>query len=165
MFAKKCVMWGILLGIALVVGTQILTWMGLGLSLWFVALTYSMVVMFIALGLRDFKRVNGGQLNFSAAFAFVIISILISRLIFQFYMYVYINYLQPDWVNNVADSWTSAMQEQGASEESIAERINTFRQAWTTSRMFTIELVFMAIPQFVLGVITSLYYVFVNDRK
>ncbi len=164
MLAKTSIKWGVLLGIGLALGSQILTWLGLGVSNWFVVLTYLLVIVFVALGLGNLKRLDDGKLTLGKAALSVVIIILISRVIFQLYMFVYINYIDPNWVNDVAETWTTMMQEAEISDEQIDQRIKSFRQAWKPLPMFTFEVVVYAIPQIVLGLITSLFFVFKKAR-
>ena len=159
MLIRKSAIYGLLLGIGLVVGTQILTWLGLGLTSWFMVLTFGLVIVFLTLGLRRLKQQSGGRLTMAKAALAVVVVILVSRFIFQLYMFAYINYFDPDWVNRVARTWSASMQEAELPADQIARRIESFRQAWKTLPMFTIEIVFVAIPQFVLGFLISLFFV------
>jgi hypothetical protein len=43
---KSILKWGLFLGISISFGTQILTWFGLGITNWFVLLTYVLVIIF-----------------------------------------------------------------------------------------------------------------------
>ena len=160
MSAKTSIKWGISLGIGLVAGTQILTWLGLGVSNWFVVITLLFAVVFVALGLREIKRRNDGVLTMVGATLAVLMIILISRYVFQLYMFVYINYIDPNWVNQVAETWTTSMREADTPTALINQRIDAFRQGWQTLPMFTVQIIFGAVPQIVLGLITSLFFVF-----
>lgn len=165
MVLQRSIKWGIYLGLVVVAGTQILTWLGLGLTNWFVGLTYVAVIICIALGLRAFKKSLGSKIPFGKAILFVLLTILISRIIFQLYMFIYVNYLDPNWIEMVAESWTKTMQEASVAEEVINKRIDRFRQAYEPISMFTITLIQYAIPQFILGFIVSLFYVIKLKRN
>ncbi len=164
MLPKTSLKWGIVLGLAIVVGTQVLTWLGLGLSIWFPVVTYLSVIVFVASGLRDLKIRQAGKLTFLNAGLAVLIIILISRLIFQIYMFVYINYVDPNWVNTVAESWTQRMQDADIPADRIEQRISSFRNAWRPVNVFTVELLMYAIPQIVLGWMVSLLFVFRKQK-
>ena len=165
MIAKTSARWGILLGLALVTGTQILTWAGLGLTNWFIFLTYFWVILFMILAFRDLKAKNEGKLIFKNVLLPIVIIVLISRLIFQIYMFIYINYVDPTWVETVAESWTQTMTETGVDAETIEKRIQFFRNAYVTQRMFTTELIAVGIPQMVLGIIVSLFFVLKRKKS
>ena len=165
MLLQRSIKWGIYLGLIVVVGTQILTWLGLGLTNWFVGLTYLAVIVCIALGLKEFKKSLEGKIPFGKAILFVLLTILISRIIFQFYMFIYVNYIDPNWIEMVAESWTKTMQEANVTADLINKRIDSFRQAYKPIYMFTISLIQYAIPQFILGFIVSLFYIIKLKRN
>lgn len=156
---KSNIKWGLILGIAVVAGTQILTWAGLGLSNWFVGLTYILVVLIVGLGLRELKIIRDGKLKFPAAALAVVIIILISRIIFQLYMFIYTQYIDPEWVNAVADTWTDSMTNANISVDIIAKRIAGFRKSYEPLSMFTIQIINFGLPQIVLGLIVSIFFI------
>ena len=159
MLFKTSFKWGVFLGLALVIGTQILTWLGLGVTNWFAVLTFLLVIVFVALGLGNIKRANEGKLTFVNAALAVLMIVLISRYVFQLYMFVYINFIDPNWVNQVAETWTDSMKAGNVPVERIDRTIAAFRRAWEPVPMFTVQIFVMAIPQLILGLITSLFFV------
>ena len=60
---KTILKWGLLLGASVALGTQILTWLGLGLTNWFLVLTYLLVVVFSILCLIELKKNGTIKLN------------------------------------------------------------------------------------------------------
>ncbi len=159
MLLKTSIKWGLLLGLALAVTTQLLTWLGLGLTNWFVVVTYLLAILFIYLVLRTLNQ-EQGKLTFLHAALAVVVLIFISRLIFQSYMFIYIHYIDPSWVDTVAATWAKSMQEAGLSPDTIAQQINSFRKLNEPSSMFTIGLILYAIPQLFIGLILSAIFVF-----
>ena len=165
MLVKNSILWGVYLGIALALGTQLLTWAGLGLTNWFVLLTYILVILFTAISLGKLKKADNGKLSFGKAALSVFIIILISRIIFQFYMFIYVNYIDPEWLDKVAEIWTQSMQESKLSSEEIEKNIARFRQSYQTSAMFTLEIFRYGASQFILGILVSLFFVLRLRRK
>jgi hypothetical protein len=161
---KTYIKWGVLLGLATSIGTQILTWLGLGLTNWFVMLTYIMVVLFVFMGLKNIKSENGGSLSFGRAFIAIAVIILVSRLIFQVYMYVYVHHIDPGWIAMVEEKWRLMMQEANVSEEVITQRMVGFRKAYEPLQMFSTELIKYGMPQYILGGIVALTMV-IRGRK
>lgn len=151
--------WGIYLGLSVSLATQILTWFGLGLTNWFVFVTYLLVVLCIAWVCNMLKKKNGNQLKFSTALISVLIIVIISRFIFQGYMWVYTRYADPEWVNQVSLIWTDILKEENTPSDKIDQQIQAFIKSYETLPMFTIEVFKYAIPQLVLGVVTSLFFV------
>jgi len=165
MIVKTSIKWGIFLGLAVVIGTQILTWAGLGLTNWFVLLTFFCVILFIIFCLREIKSSLSGKISFGKAVLAVVILVLISRIIFQLYMFIYTQYIDPDWVNTVAESWTKTLQEANTPAEKIDKQINAFRKSYEPLSMFTIQLINYGLPQFVIGIIVSIPFVFRKKKR
>jgi hypothetical protein len=74
-------------------------------------------------------------------------------------MFIYTQYIDPDWVNTVAESWTKTLQEANTPAEKIDKQINAFRKSYEPLSMFTIQLINYGLPQFVIGVIVSIPFV------
>lgn len=157
---KNNVISGILLGLSVSLGTQILTWLGLGLTNWFVLLTYVLVLVFVIITLRKQWINQSNSLPFTRVLVGVIIIVLVSRYVFQFYMYCYINYIDPNWVNDVSVYWTQMLQEKNTPPEEIKANIDAFQKAYQPFRMFTVEIILYGFSQFILGLLASLYFVF-----
>jgi hypothetical protein len=164
MIARTSIKWGVFLGAALVIGTQILTWAGLGLTNWFVLLTYFLVIVFMALNFKELKVQLDGVLTFPNVLISIVLIVLISRLIFQIYMFVYTNYVDPNWVNTVAEYWTEKMRADNLTPEQIDQQIDLFRKAYVPLNMFTSELIFLGLPQMFLGMVTALFFMFKKKK-
>jgi len=145
--------WGLGLGAATVLTIQILTWIGLGLSNLTWALTWTLVVVFAVLAGKSLQRRLGTRPRFLQALVLLVVMLLVSRVIYQTYMFFYINYVDPTWVDTVAEVWSTQLADSGAGAEEIAKKIAGFRQQWETSFVFTLGLVAYAIPEFVLGLL------------
>lgn len=165
MIIKNGLKWGVYLGMTLVIGTQILTWLGLGLTNWFVGLTFVSIIVIVSLSTANIKKINDDKLPFKTAALLVAIMILVSSYIFQLYMFIYINYIDPGWTEMVAESWTNTMQESELSSEVIHSRIESFRKSYKPLNMFTTEILRYGIVQFIIGLIVASVYVFKGRNK
>ncbi len=152
---KHHLVWGLGLGAAVVLCIQVLTWLGLGLSHWTWISTYALVVVFAFLGARSFADRLGERPGFLGTVLLIAVMILVSRVIYQTYMYLYINFVDPTWLDTVADVWSAQLAEAGASEEEIGQNIATFRRQWETGYVFTLGIVSYGIAQFILGLVTA----------
>ncbi|NNF35056.1 MAG: DUF4199 domain-containing protein [Saprospiraceae bacterium] len=159
MYIKTALKSGLCLGIAQVVGTQILTWMGLGTSNWFPILMNILVIVFITLMLKQIKKAQGGKLKFLKALLHIVIAIVLAFYIFQLYMFIYINYIDPQWVENTASSWSQTMADNGVEQVDIDKRIDFFKNSYKPLSMFTIQVLNYGVPQIVVGAIVSLFFV------
>ena len=155
---KRGLKWGVILGISLIVGTQILTWLGLGTSPWYIVMTYILVIIAALLSARDQKNADTERFNYLRSFLNVLIVIVVSRYFFQTYMYFYINFIDPTWIETVSENWSKMLQERNHSEEQIVNQISRFKKAYQLLNMFTTEIVFKGVSQFVLGCLISGFY-------
>ena len=164
MNVKTIVKWGILLGVAEVIGTQMLTWLGLGLTNWFIIMMHVLTIVFVILSLKDLKKQTESKINFLHAVILVFCIVLIARLIFQIYMFIYINYIDPMWLETVAISWTTTLQEQNYTQDQIGNTIESFRNSYKTIPMFTSALLMYAIPFIAEGIIIAAVYLFITKK-
>jgi hypothetical protein len=162
---KTILKWGLFLGVSIVLGTQILTWLGLGLTNWFVLLTFILVIGFSIVSLIELRNREDLKINFINTILVIIGIILISRLIFQIYMFLYTRYIDPFWIDTVSETWTISLQESNVAANKIEQQINSFRKSYETLPMFTSSLISYAVPQFIIGIIVSVIFVFANKKK
>ena len=148
--------WGLGLGAAVVLTIQVLTWLGLGLSYWTWILPWALVVVFSVLAGRALERRLGKRPKFLQAVLLLLVMIFVARIMYQTYMFVYINFVDPTWVDSVAEVWSGQLEESGASAEEIDRQIMRFRKQWETSWVFSVGLVAYALPQVVLGVLAMI---------
>ena len=150
---KHHILWGLGLGAAAVASTQILTWMGLGLSNLTWISTYTLIVVFAVLAGRSLRGRLDRRPGFLQAVLMLLVMLLVSRLMYQTYMFLYINFVDPDWVDTVADVWSGQLRESGSTEEAIEKSISRFRRQWETKFVFTLGIIAYALPEFVLGLV------------
>lgn len=150
---KHHLLWGIGLGAAVVLTIQILTWAGLGLSNWTWILPWVLVVVFAILAGKSLATRLGARPRFLQALVLLLVMIFVARIMYQTYMWVYINFVDPTWVDTVAEVWSGQLAESGATTEEIDRRITGFRRQWETGFVFTLGLVAYALPELVLGLL------------
>ncbi len=165
MHFKTALKWGAYLGITQVIGTQILTWLGQGTSNWFPIMMTVLVILFITMMLKGIKSSEGGKLTFLKALVPIIIAIVAAFYIFQLYMFIYVNYIDPQWIDNTAVSWSQTMADNGVDQADIDKRIDIFRNSYKPLSMFTIQIINYGVPQMILGIIVSLFFIFRRKKK
>jgi len=145
--------WGLGLGAAVAASIQVLTWLGLGLSNLTVALPWLLVVVFAVLAGKSLTKRLEGRPRFLQAVPLLVVMILVGRVVYQTYMFLYINFVDPNWVDMVAEFWSAQLEDSGASAEQIDERIAGFRRQWETGFIFSLGIIAYTLPQFVLGLV------------
>jgi len=157
--------WGIALGIAVSLGTQILTWLGLGLTNWFLILTYVLLVFVLIFALKEISKIHAGNFKIMNGFLLIVGIIIISRLVFQIYMFIHTRYIDVEWIDSVAEAWEVALTSSNVATVQIENQVQNFRKSYETVPMFTSALLSYAIPQFIIGLIITVVYYFVGNRK
>lgn len=155
---KLGIKWGVLLGAIIVIITQMLTWLGLGTSNWFVILTFISVILVAILFARKARTNfpdNSKALNWILP---LLATIIISRYIFQAYMFIYIQFVDPSWVSTVSETWSAMLADQNFTTEQIENQISAFQKSYRPTQMFTIEIVKYGIPQFIIALIVLWFY-------
>jgi hypothetical protein len=148
---KGGLFWGLLLGLSEVACIQVLTWAGLGLSHLTWILTYVLVVILAITAGLAVEKGSAQRLGILNAAVLVLVMVLVSRVIYQTYMFVYINYLDPGWVETVATVWREQLRQGGANEETIAANISQFRREWETVHIFTYGIINYGIAHYILA--------------
>ncbi len=154
-FVRHPLLWGAGLGAAAVACIQILTWVGLGLTFWTYTSTFLMVLVFSILAARSLRIDLGSQPRLWQVAWMVLVMVLVCRVIYQSYMFVYINYVDPTWVETVAESWSADLRAAGKSEDEILARISDFRNQWRTSYVFSTGIVRYSAAPFILGLLAA----------
>jgi hypothetical protein len=149
-------LWGLGLGAAVVLCIQILTWIGFGLSHLTWVLTWLLVMVFAVLAGKSLGRHLGDRPRFLQALVLLVVMILVGRVLYQTYMFVYINFVDPTWVNTVAEVWSAQLEDAGSSAEQIDQSIASFRKQWETRYVFTLGIVAYALPQLALGLLAMI---------
>ncbi len=156
---------GLGLGLSISLSTQVLTWLGLGLTNWYAITMNLLVIVFVVYGVRLLWLKNGKSISFLKVVLTVLIIVIISRYVFQLYMFVYTQYIEPEWVEEVSVFWANSLAEQGNSVNTIDNTIKAFKSSYKPINMFTIEIIRYGFFQFILGVLVSLYFVFKKSNK
>ena len=148
--------WGLGLGAAVVLCIQILTWLGLGLSYLTWVVPWLLVAVFAVLAGKSLDRRLGERPRFLQALLLLVVMILVGRVLYQTYMFIYINFVDPTWVDTVAEVWRAQLDEAGSSAEQIDQSIASFRKQWETRYVFTLGIVGYTLPQLVVGLLAMI---------
>ena len=107
------------------------------------------------LGARSLRKRSAARPGVVRTVVLITLMILVSRVIYQTYMFVYLNFVDPTWVDTVAEVWSAQLRQAGAADEKIAMNIADFRNQWETGYIFSIGIIRWGIPQFILGLVAA----------
>ena len=152
---KHDLAWGLGLGAAVAASIQILTWLGLGLTHWTWISGWALAAVFGGLAARSLGRRIGERPRLGRAALLVLLMILAARVVEQLYMWIYIQFVEPGWVDRVAEVWTAQLREAGTPEERIARSIADFRNQWRTPYVFTLGIVRYSLPPYIVALLAA----------
>ncbi len=142
-------LWGIYLGVAVWLSTQILTWLGMGLINWFVILTCLPVILFAWFGFTNYLNTNDQKVGYLQGIFWTLIVIIMGHSVFQCYMFLYACYISQDRADNVVVMWADHLSTTSLSEEEFTKGIEGVRKPCEAIPIFTIEIVTYGLSQFV----------------
>lgn len=83
------------------------------------ALTFVAFIALIILGIKKFKEINGGFLSFGQAVKIGVGIAIISALIGSIYQYLFMTFIEPEFMSQVMELQQQKMLDQGMSEDQI----------------------------------------------
>ncbi len=143
------------LGVAYVINVQILTWLGLGLTSWVFAMELVLLAITVfLLEMRD-RRHPGESRTAAGVVGRMLALVLATTFINALYLVIYINIINPDWVDMVVTLRGDLLRAGGMPEEQIADRMVQMRGAFRPLSMLTMGLLFPALWKSVIGLLLT----------
>lgn len=121
--------YGFLLALASVLIDFITRVVGLSVLVYsIVAGTLALVltVVSVVLAHKAFKRANGGVMTYFQGVLIALIMILISSLVASLFNYLYVNYVDPDFVGRMKDEMTAFMERNRVPQDQIDKSVAKF---------------------------------------
>lgn len=158
---KKIAMnYGLLLGLASVLLSVITYVMGVHLERpwWASLLGITIMVLFIVYGLKAFKSDNEGFLSLGEAIKVGLAISLIAGIVSALYNYVFVSFIEPDFVNQMMEITRENMIEQNPemTEEQMEMGLNISRKMMTPGIMSALAIIFTLFIGFIVSLISGL---------
>ena len=155
---KNAANYGLILGLAIVIYTLVLHFLGAGQNQ--VAAWANMVFMVVAIqvgtkNLRD--KIQDGYINYGRAVGSGMLIILFSSIIHAFFIYLFYTYLSPESLQNVFTAMEESMMQQGSSDDEIEMTVKLLKSVTTPLSMAFATIISSAFWGLIISLITSAF--------
>lgn len=122
------------------------------------------IIVFIALGIRAYSKSNA--LSFGAGLKIGMGITVLSAVMVSLYNYIFSTYIEPDFMNQMAEVQRQAMEASGElTAEQIDKRIEKLREGANSLITPAIGIVFSAFLGFVISAITTVIFIKIQENK
>lgn len=131
-FWKSSLYWGIVSGVVSIILSVLMYILGFMPSSFgkiAIAMLVSLIVLIVVLvlAMKSYRTSLGGAMTFGQAFKFGIVVIVIGSLISSIYSFIFLSFIDPEYLKNVMDQFMVNLEEfllhRGVSEEKVAAAI------------------------------------------
>ena len=150
---KIALNYGLYMALATIVLSVIVYVMGQALEQpwWQSVLNFAILVLFIVFGFKAFKREGDGFMSLGDALKTGLAIVLVSALVVSVYNYIFMNFIEPDFVDQMLDK---------ARENMLEQNPNMTDEQLETAMGFTSKFMSPGI-MFAFGLIASLFFGFI----
>ncbi len=157
---KIALNYGLLLGLASILLSVVTYVMGVHLERpwWASLLGIGIMVLFIIYGLKAFKSENEGFLSLGEAIKVGLAISLIAGIVSAVYNYVFVSFIEPDFVNQIMEMTQQNMIEQNPemTEEQMEMGLSISRKMMTPGIMSAMAVIFTLFIGFIVSLISGL---------
>ncbi len=122
------------------------------------------IIVFTVLGIRSYSKHN--TLSFGEGIKIGIGITVLSAVMISLYNYIFSNYIEPDFMNQMAEVQRQAMEASGElTAEQIDKRIEKLKEGANSLITPAIGIVFSAFLGFVISAITTVIFIKINENK
>jgi len=114
--------------------------------------SYPIMFLFILMAMREQKALNGGYIAFDEAFKTGMFMMVVAAVIMSVFTYIYFTFINPDFLDFVAEKTRTQMEEKDMSDEEIEQAMKYAGMFMSTGFMTAMALIGNAI----IGAIFSL---------
>lgn len=133
---------GLGLGAAMVAATQVLIWLGLGLTDWPLYVTVALTGLFAERGVHSLEQLLGERLLSGQVALMIGVMTLIAALLHQAFMFLHVTYVDPTWVDNVAGVIEA--------ERGLPSAVD-YQNRWRPGYVFTLGALWFAFKHWMFG--------------
>jgi len=155
---KNAANYGLILGLAIMIYTLILHFLGAGQNQ--VAGWVNMIFMVVAIqvgtkSLRD--NIQEGYISYGRAVGSGMLIILFASVIQAFFIYLFYTYVSPEGLQNIFTAMEESMMQQGSSDDEIEMTVKLFKSVTTPASMAIATIFSSAFWGLVISLITSAF--------
>jgi hypothetical protein len=137
---KMALIDGLVLGVIYIIMTTAVNLMVGNMIVFYVMKAVAAILYYVIIGVMAsrIKKANGGYIEFREIFGAVFIMVLIAGLMSYIYTYLYINTIDPQFMNKIKASTISFMEKYKNSDEEIEKSARKFDQQIAETKNFNL---------------------------
>jgi hypothetical protein len=157
-FLKSSLYWGVILGVVLIIYSLLLYFVDLSLEKWVQWVSYIIMIGGIVLATINYRNTElGGAISYGQALGFSTMVILFASLLSAIYTFVFMQFIDPGFVEKILQMTEQQLIDKGMSTEQIdmtVEMQRKFMKPWLISLISIPGTVFFG---FLFSLITSIF--------
>jgi hypothetical protein len=157
---KTALYYGVILGIATILVSVILYALGMHYDQDWKQSTFSILVIAVItfIGIKKFKELNGGLLSLGQAIKTGLGIALIGGIISIIYTFIFINYIEPDFLTKIAEIQEQTMLDRfpDLTDEQIENQMEMMKKFSSPGLIAAISIVYMLFIGFIASLISGL---------
>lgn len=147
-----------LLGVSNIILNVILYVSGYQLAPWAKWLTYPLLILWVALGIKSYKEKElNGFISYGNAFSIGFFISFIGGLIGLVYMMIFVSYIDPDYMNKILEISEQTMVDKGMSESSIEHALSMQRKFMSPLWFSLLGTLGIAFSSLIISLLVSLF--------
>ena len=155
---KNALNWGLIVGIVLIIYSILMYFLDFSLEKWVSWVSYILLIGGIVYSTIQYRdTVLGGSITYAQALGFGVIISLYAAVLSGIYSYVFLTFIDPDFIEKIAEMTQQQMLDQGLSEDQVEQAMEMqkgFMKPWVMVLISIPALTFMG---FVFSLITSIF--------
>ncbi len=149
--------YGLIAGLILTVYSLILYFAELTANIWLNMVPFIILIIGFILAHRSFKEEGNGYMNYGQGLGIGTIVAGISGFISSLFSYIYIKFINPEYLANILEEQRIALEDQGLDDEQIDQFLSIFETLRTPEVSLITGVIFMIIFGFILSLIVSAF--------
>lgn len=121
--ARVALKWGVITGLALIVYSTLLYTLGQMTNGWLTVIIYVIIAVGLILGMREYRTLNGGYLNFGEGVGLGALLSAVAGLLSSAYTVLYSTLIDPGMQERVMEQMREQLENQGMSDEQIEQAV------------------------------------------
>lgn len=153
--SKAAMQHGLILGVALIILSLILHFAGASLESWAKYVTWALMIGYLVYATKNYRDEHrGGFLSYGQGLGFGTLTSLITGVVSTIYTFLYVKFINPNFINEIMNKSYEEMLEKGMAEEQV-EMALSMQEGWMMPMMFVGALVGTLFMGFIFSLIIS----------
>jgi hypothetical protein len=153
---KNALNWGVIMGIVLIIYSLLMFFLDLSLEKWVSWVSYIFIIGVLVLGTINYRdKALGGVMTYGQALGFGVMTILFASIINAIYFYVFVVFIDPEFINKMLAQTEEMYVKQGLSEQQIETAMGMVKKFMNPILMCLISIPSTVFMGLIISLITS----------